>query len=526
MNLSRRWGRAGAGLAGAAVAIRVLTLNVGPGVRALDAVMVALALCVGGVMLRVPSRWAGSEALIAASGAIALAVLTAVALIAAGGGLPDYTLIAAVAFGALLVGLDSAGPPAVQVALPGAILAAFVVTWLAGAPRSSGIVSLVVAAAGLAAIRVLAVAGAERVRTRVDTETRRGHVYASLGRRIGAARDVFSVASAVLEACRETFPQASTGTILLHDPADGLLKSPGVFLSPGGLVAGGPSYELATGEGLGGAVFASGRTGVWPTTLSASMTQASLRDANRIRLRQSKLGFIRSAIGAPLRVEGTVIGVVLLTSDRREQAWTGADAPLMESLADEAARALERARRMEEEMGQALLDPITSLATRRQVLVVIDRELARASRAEGTLALIVADLDDFGALNTESGHETGNRVLGAFADVLRSILRREDSAARYGGDEFVCVLPGADREQARIVAARIQERFAAATSGDATAGGTVVSASSGIAVYPADAQDVDGLLSVASTELEAAKRTHELTGRSRLRRPVGDVTPT
>jgi diguanylate cyclase (GGDEF)-like protein len=149
--------------------------------------------------------------------------------------------------------------------------------------------------------------------------------------------------------------------------------------------------------------------------------------------------------------------------------------------------------------------------------------VARASRSEGTLALIMADIDGFGELNDRSGHDAGNRVLETFADVLRSILRREDSAARFGADEFVCVLPGADREQARAVAARIQQRFTADTSGDQGVGRSGATASVGIAVYPADAQEIGGLLDVAARELAGAKASYELTGRSRLRRRVRDA---
>jgi diguanylate cyclase (GGDEF)-like protein len=289
--------------------------------------------------------------------------------------------------------------------------------------------------------------------------------------------------------------------------------------------SGGPAYELAPGEGLGGAAFVAERAELWPTTLSASMAQASLREANRVRLRRSKLGFIRSAIGAPLRVDGTAIGAILLTSEHQENAWVESDTPIIEALADEAARAIEQARRYEEEMGRALLDAVTGLATRPQLLAVVDKELARASRRESTLALIMADIDGFGDLNDRWGHDTGNRVLETFAEVLRSILRREDSAARFGADEFVCVLPGADRDQAAAVAARIQQRFNANTSGDQGVGRSGVTASAGVAVYPADGQEVAALLEVASNELADAKSQHELTGRSRLLRRVRDTAP-
>jgi diguanylate cyclase (GGDEF)-like protein len=523
---------------GAAVAVRVLVLPVGPGVRILDVVMAALALCVAVVLVRLPSAWEPHRQTASVLGAVALAALAAVGLHAAGAQLPDFTAVAAVGFAAILVGLDTDAPRSgstrtiasvtrapwlLAVVAAGVVIVIFVVLWVTTAPASSSVATLAVAVAALLGIKLLAVGGADRGLARLDSETRRGHVYATLGRKLGVARDVTSVASAVLEACREIFPETSTGMVLINDPSDGLLKSPGAFLSSGGVGSGGPAYELAPGEGLGGAVFAAERAEVWPTTLSASMAQASLREANRVRLRRSKLGFIRSAIGAPLRVDGTTIGAILLTSERQENTWSEADSPIIEALADEAARAIERARRHEDEMGRALLDAVTGMPTRPQLLAVIDKELARASRLEGTLALIIADVDGFGELNDRAGHDAGNRVLETFADVLRSILRREDSAARVGADEFICVLPGADRDQAGAVAARIQLRFTADTAGDPGAGRSGVTASTGVAVYPSDSHDVGGLLEAASSELAAAKATHELTGHSRLRRRVWDA---
>jgi diguanylate cyclase (GGDEF)-like protein len=520
----RHLGRIGAGLVGVAVAARVLALAVAPATRATDAVLAALAICVGALLIRMPSRWEIHRPVLAASGAVALAVFAAVGLHVAAGQLPDFTMIAALGFGAILVGIEPDEPAFLPLATGTAVLAAFVVLWLTTAPSASAPASLAAALAALVGIKLLAVSGAERARRQIDAETRRGHAYASLGRKLGVARDVQSVAAAVLEACRETFPETSSGMVLLNDPADGLLKSPGVFLSANGVASGGPAYELAPGEGLGGAILAAESAEVWPTTLSASMAQASLREANRVRLRRSKLGFIRSAIGAPLRVDGVAIGVILLTSERRENAWGAADASIMDALADEAARAIERARRHEEEMGRALLDSLTGMATRLQLLTILDKEVARASRSDTTLAVIMADLDDFKAINDRWGHDAGNRVLQTFAEVLRAILRREDSAARSGSDEFVCVLPGADREQARAVAERIQQRFASETASDHIAGRSGASASSGIAVYPADSQDVEGLLAAASAELTAARESHDLTGRSRLRRHARDAS--
>lgn len=470
---------------GAAVAIRVLVLPVTPATRATDIVMVALAACIGAVLLRLPSRWDEHRQVISAVATVALAVLAAVGLHVAAPVLPDFAMVAAGGFAAVLVGIETDDLPTLPLIAGGAVIVVFVVLWMTSAPMGQGIASLVVAVALLFGIRLLALGGAEHTRGQIDAETRRGHVYATLGRKLGVARDVPSVASAVLEACLETFPETSSGLVLMNDQADGLLKSPGVYLSANGVATGGPAYELAPGEGLGGAAFAATHAELWPTTLSASMAQASLREANRVRLRRSKLGFIRSAIGAPLQVDGSTIGVILLTSERRENAWTESDLPLMTALADEAAKALERARRYEEEMGRALLDSVTGLPTRRHVLHVLDKEVARASRSEATLGVIIVDVDDFKLINDRWGHDTGNQVLESVANVLRSILRREDSAARSGADEFVCVLPGADRDQARIIAGRIQQRFASETASDHVAGRAGATASCGVAVYPA-----------------------------------------
>ena len=538
VHLARRYSQVGSGIVGIAVAVRVLVLPVSPGVRLLDALMAAAALCIGLALLRLPSSWERRRQLASVAGTVALAAVAAVGLRAAAAQLPDFTVVATIAFTALLVGLDidpyrtasartassvNRAPWIPALAATGAVVVVFIVLWVTSAPASTGIGSLLVVVAAMAGIRLLAAGAAGRRLDRLDFETRRGHVSSTLGRKLGIARDVTSVASAVLEACREIFPETSTGMVLINDPADGLLRSPGAFLSSGGVGSGGPAYELAPGEGLGGAVFVAERAEVWPTTLSASMAQASLREANRVRLRRSKLGFIRSAIGAPLRVDGITIGAILLTSDRQENAWAEFDAPTIEALADEAARAIERARRHEEEMAKAQLDAVTGMAMRPHLLSVIDKELARASRREGSLALIMADIDGFSELNDRWGHDAGNQVLETFADVLRSILRREDSAARFGADEFVCVLPGADRDQAHAVATRIQQRFTADTSGDQGFGRSGASASAGIAVYPKDSQDVAGLLDAAARELEAAKASHELTGRSRLRRRVRDA---
>jgi diguanylate cyclase (GGDEF)-like protein len=292
-----------------------------------------------------------------------------------------------------------------------------------------------------------------------------------------------------------------------------------LYLEPTGVVVGGPGFEFAPGEGLAGAVFSTGRPMLWPTAIDVSMAQASLGEANRQHLREIGIRVTRSAIAVPLRPSaGGVIGAIELSSVSRENAWSAADLDVMEALAGEAARAIERARGHEADVDQALLDSVTGLVSHRQMLNVIEKEVARAARSGEPVAVIFSDLDAFKEINDVWGHDAGNRVLMIYANVLRSILRREDTAARYGGDEFVCVLPGADHVQARTIAERMRLRFEISVAANQVIG-SAATVSCGIAVYPLDASSAEQLLAAADADLLRAKqrRSQVLTGRARAR---------
>ena len=156
----------------------------------------------------------------------------------------------------------------------------------------------------MAGLQLLAADHSQRARRRLDEQTLQGRLFATLARTIGTARDVQSVAAAVLAACDEIFPFADHGWVFIFDETDGLLKAPGVFLGPGGVVSDGPGLELVPGEGLAGAVFASRRAMLWPTAIDVALADAALRDENRQRLREMRIRFTKSAVAAPLQVPG------------------------------------------------------------------------------------------------------------------------------------------------------------------------------------------------------------------------------
>lgn len=108
---------------------------------------------------------------------------------------------------------------------------------------------------------------------------------------------------------------------------------------------------------------------------------------------------------------------------------------------------------------QAATDPLTGLANRRHVQEVLDRSFAETQRYNTDMACMMIDLDCFKQLNDTLGHQMGDKILETTAKVLTANCRRSDMAGRYGGDEFVLLLPHTDPELARQVALRIQEQF-------------------------------------------------------------------
>jgi diguanylate cyclase (GGDEF)-like protein len=177
---------------------------------------------------------------------------------------------------------------------------------------------------------------------------------------------------------------------------------------------------------------------------------------------------------------------------------------LARSLAAQATVALENARLHRRVERQAVTDGLTELANRRQLDEALANEIGRVERFGGSLALIYADLDDFKAVNDRHGHQAGDDVLRAFADVLRRTVREIDLPARHGGEEFAVLAPETDIEGALRLAERIREELASAPV-ETTAGPIAVTASFGVSSFPAEPSAAE-LFAAADRALYEAKR--------------------
>ena len=175
------------------------------------------------------------------------------------------------------------------------------------------------------------------------------------------------------------------------------------------------------------------------------------------------------------------------------------------SLAGQAVVALENARLHRMVERQALVDGLTGLANRRQADEALASELARTERLGGPVGLILADVDDFKAVNDRFGHPTGDVVLRDLADTLRENVREIDTAARWGGEEFAVILPGTDLEGAAQVAERIRAALAEREILSVDGAPLHVTASFGVATSTATTT-VQQLVEAADESLYRAKR--------------------
>lgn len=147
----------------------------------------------------------------------------------------------------------------------------------------------------------------------------------------------------------------------------------------------------------------------------------------------------------------------------------------------------------------AITDPLTGLYNRRFLLDHLAREISRAERTHGIVSVLLTDLKDFKGINDHFGHPVGDTVLVRTARIIRGMLRVVDAGCRFGGDEFVVVLPNTDLYSAFAVAERIRRKVSVSALPGRP--GFTLGMHYGIATYPIDGRTADFLLKVADLRL-------------------------
>lgn len=214
----------------------------------------------------------------------------------------------------------------------------------------------------------------------------------------------------------------------------------------------------------------------------------------------------RSELAVPLIAEGKVLGVFNIESARLA-AFRPRDLHMLTTLASYAVIAIQNANLFEQARRLAVTDGLTELHNHRYLYEALERMLERARRDAQPLSLIMLELDNFKRFNDAHGHQSGDEVLRTIAMLLRRGSRPSDVVARYGGDEFMVVLPNANRTAALETAERLRravEAYPLVLGDDVIA---TVTLSVGVATYPADGLTVDAMVEAVDRAQYIAKRS-------------------
>lgn len=212
---------------------------------------------------------------------------------------------------------------------------------------------------------------------------------------------------------------------------------------------------------------------------------------------------VASCLCLPLNAHGVSLGLLYLSGPH------GEDMPRLETatnVAEQLSLALANLRLQETLRHQSIRDPLTGLYNRRYLEESLGRELARCERRDLPLAVIMLDLDKFKLLNDRYGHEGGDAVLSALGRVLESNSRSEDVACRYGGEEFILILPEMDLKAATQRAEQIRAEVAGMSVRHLKHEISGITVSIGVAIYPAHASGAGLLKRLADEALYRAKR--------------------
>jgi diguanylate cyclase (GGDEF)-like protein len=219
------------------------------------------------------------------------------------------------------------------------------------------------------------------------------------------------------------------------------------------------------------------------------------------------MGTMRSCICVPLVAHSTTVGLLMVGSAQAD-LYQEKDAALVQSFAGHVALALDNARLYREMRHSAHTDGLTGLFNRRYLHQELERELARSRRYGNPLSLIICDLDNFKKYNDQYGHLAGDDLLRELGELMKSYIRKSDTAYRYGGEEFAVILPHTDQPSAIILSERLREAISNKNfliREKLQIGHITISI--GIASCPDDAIEVDSLINAADMALYEAKKT-------------------
>ncbi len=358
--------------------------------------------------------------------------------------------------------------------------------WRPGDPAPSAVLAHVQGA------RRRRAGGTESVGAALKTTAQRLAILTDVVRTANSILEPAKVVELVMEKIRQLIPSEAWSLLMVDEKKQELTFE-------AALGAKGPhvsSHRLKMGEGVAGWVAETGKATI--VNDAANDPRFSARLDTRTRFAT------RSILCAPLVSRGRTIGVLEIIN-KRDGRFTRADLDLMLTLVEPCAIALENAILFQRTEQLTITDDLTKLFNSRYLNLYLGREIKRCKRHGIPLSIIFLDLDGFKGINDQYGHLAGSGTLTEVGGILAEGVRESDILARYGGDEFVAVLPETPASGAIVIAERLRRSIEENRFLQPMGLAARISASFGIASYPDHALTPEALIQKADQAMYRVK---------------------
>ena len=258
--------------------------------------------------------------------------------------------------------------------------------------------------------------------------------------------------------------------------------------------------RIKIGQGIAGWVAQNGEAVVVPDTTKDTRFFGKVDEKTKMET--------QSIVAVPVKFRDTCLGVIELINCIGPDGFDQRDLKLLEALSDFAAIALENARHVKRIHELTITDDCTTLYNARHMGFILETEIYRSQRYNYEFSLVFIDLDHFKQVNDTHGHLVGSRLLAEIGNSLKTHCRLIDFAFRYGGDEFVILLPQTSKDNALNVARRLHKLIRETKWLGPDGLDIRVTPSVGVASYPVDSRTKEGLLHLADEAMYLVKNTN------------------
>src|SRR6201996_8708803 len=316
-------------------------------------------------------------------------------------------------------------------------------------------------------------------------------VFHDVARALTSSLDLDSILGAIMQQMEQFFEPESWSLLIVDEEQQNLY-----YAVAAGKFSGDRNLRVDMGEGIAGWVARHGE----PVIVSEPGSDP------RFATSHGAASAVRSAICIPLRSRDRTLGVIELLN-YRASTLTDETMAFLRVLCDYAAIAIQNVRAVERIQELTIIDDWTGLFNSRHLFSVTESEIERSRRFNLPFSLIFIDLDHFKRVNDLHGHLTGSRLLAEIARTIKHNVRGIDSAFRYGGDEFIVLLPQTSKDAAIEVSQRLLHALRETRYLLSEGLELQIMASFGISSYPEDGNSIQEIIGAADEMMYLVKNS-------------------